>query len=106
MRWVHGVQARRPTAAPRGRELFLATWGISALLAIVSELADFEVPAWIVYPLVAVWAGAGLVWAWSAFRGRGEVPREERQDAIKGWLVVVALIALLPLGALVGLWEW
>ncbi len=104
---MDGRAGTRPVAAaPRGRELFLTTLGISAALQIASDLGDFEPPAWIVVPLVAVWAGAGVVWAWTAFRSRGEVPREERRDAVKGWLVVVVLLALLPLGALVGLWEW
>ncbi len=87
-------------------DLFLTTVSTAAALEIASEALDFKTPLWVAVPLALVWVAAGLLWAWAALKTRHAASPLERRDAIKGWFIVIALVALLPLGALIGFWDW
>lgn len=53
--------------------------------------------------LAAVLAGVGGAIAFSQARELEPMDDRERRDAIMGWSVVAALVAILPLGAILGL---
>jgi hypothetical protein len=57
-------------------------------------------------PVALVCGGVGAAAGVATARELRPMDSRDRRDAAIGWCIVGALLATLPLGALVGFWDW